>query len=117
MGEFGIRLNASGIDRGKVFGRVTEMGRILGEGMTEKAAWHIVKDSAKRTEREKPAPHDFRRRTCAWLCHSGRRVGTGSVPTGACFHSDDRTLPRLQAADSVVGRVQDAYLEFVALNE
>ena len=41
-------LNASGIDRGKIFRRVTKMGRSLGEGMTEKAVWHIVKDSAKR---------------------------------------------------------------------
>jgi hypothetical protein len=24
------------------------MGSVLGEGMTEKAVWHIVKDSAKR---------------------------------------------------------------------
>jgi hypothetical protein len=41
-------LNASGIDRGKIFRRVTKMGRLLGEGMTAKAVWHIVKDSAKR---------------------------------------------------------------------
>ena len=45
------------------------MGRVLGEGMTEKAVWHIVKDSAKRIGLEKLAPHDLRR-TCARLCHA-----------------------------------------------
>ena len=49
--------------------RVTKMGRVLGEGMTEKAVWHIVKDSAKRIGLEKLAPHDLRR-TCARLCHA-----------------------------------------------
>ncbi|MBV8673652.1 MAG: tyrosine-type recombinase/integrase, partial [Acidobacteriaceae bacterium] len=62
-----IWLNASGINRSKIFRRVTKMGRILGEGMTEKAVWHIVKDSAKRIGLEKLAPHDLRR-TCARLC-------------------------------------------------
>jgi integrase len=67
--ELRVWLNASGIDRGKIFRRVTKMGRILGEGMTEKAVWHIVKDSAKRIGLEKLAPHDLRR-TCARLCHA-----------------------------------------------
>jgi site-specific recombinase XerD len=69
MEELRFWLNAAGIDRGKVFRRVTKMGRILGEGMTEKAVWHIVRDSAKRIGLEKLAPHDLRR-TCARLCHA-----------------------------------------------
>jgi site-specific recombinase XerD len=69
MEELRIWMNAAGIDRGKIFRRVTKMGRILGEGMTEKAVWHIVKDSAKRIGLEKLAPHDLRR-TCARLCHA-----------------------------------------------
>jgi integrase len=69
MEELRVWLNASGTDRGKIFRRVTKMGRILGEGMTEKAVWHIVKDSAKRIGLEKLAPHDLRR-TCARLCHA-----------------------------------------------
>ena len=69
MDELRIWLNGSGIDRGKIFRRVTKMGRPLGEGMTEKAVWHIVKDSAKRIGLEKLAPHDLRR-TCARLCHA-----------------------------------------------
>ena len=69
MEELRVWLNAAGIDRGKIFRRVTKMGRILGERMTEKAVWHIVKDSAKRIGLEKLAPHDLRR-TCARLCHA-----------------------------------------------
>ncbi len=69
MKELRAWLNAAGIDRGRTFRRVTKMGRILGEGMTEKAVWHIAKDSAKRVGLEKLAPHDLRR-TCARLCHA-----------------------------------------------
>jgi site-specific recombinase XerD len=69
MEEWRVWLNAAGIDRGKIFRRVTKMGRVLGEGMTEKAVWHIVKDSAKRIGLEKLAPLDLRR-TCARLCHA-----------------------------------------------
>jgi integrase len=69
MDELRVWLNAAGIDRGKIFRRVTKMGRVLGEGMTEKAVWHIVKDSAKGIGLEKLAPHDLRR-TCARLCHA-----------------------------------------------
>jgi site-specific recombinase XerD len=69
MEELQAWLNAAAISRGKIFRRVTKMGRILGEGMTEKAVWHIVKDPAKRIGLEKLAPHDLRR-TCARLCHA-----------------------------------------------
>ena len=51
MQELRVWLNASGIDRGKVFRRATKLGKTLGEGLTEKAVWHIVKDSAKRSDR------------------------------------------------------------------
>jgi site-specific recombinase XerD len=69
MEELRTWLSASGIDRGRIFRRVTKMGRTLGEGMTEKAVWHIVRDCAKRIGLEKLAPHDLRR-TCARLCHA-----------------------------------------------
>jgi site-specific recombinase XerD len=69
MEELRVWLNAAGIERGKIFRRVTKMGRVLGEGMTEKSVWHIVKGSAKRIGLEKLAPHDLRR-TCARLCHA-----------------------------------------------
>jgi site-specific recombinase XerD len=69
MEELRVWLNAAEIDRGKISRRVTKMGRVLGEGMTEKAVWHIVKDSAKLIGVEKLAPHDLRR-SCARLCHA-----------------------------------------------
>ena len=69
MEELRIWLNAAEIARGKIFRRVTKMGRVLGEGMTEKAVWHIIKDSAKLIGVEKLAPHDLRR-SCARLCHA-----------------------------------------------
>ena len=39
-----------------------------------------------------------------WYCSEPRRkrrVGPDPVPSGACLHSDDRTLLRMQAADWV----------------
>jgi integrase len=40
-------LAAAAIDRGKLFRRGNKVGRIWGDGMTVKAVWHIVKESAK----------------------------------------------------------------------
>jgi integrase len=104
MEELRVWMNAAGIDRGKIFRRVTKMGRILGEGMTEKAVWHIVKDSANRIGLEKLAPHDLRR-TCARLCHAaGGELEQIQFPSGPYIHSNDGTLPGLQATNSVGGQ-------------
>jgi integrase len=54
-------LAATAIDRGKLFRRVNKVGRTWGDGMTVKAVWHIVKESAKRIGVAKLAPHDLRR--------------------------------------------------------
>jgi len=62
-------LAAAAIDRGKLFRRVNRVGRVWGDGMTVKAVWHIVKESAKSIGVAKLAPHDLRR-TCARLCHA-----------------------------------------------
>jgi integrase len=62
-------ITAAAIDRGKLFRRVNKVGRTWGDGMTVKAVWHIVKESAKRIGVAKLAPHDLRR-TCARLCHA-----------------------------------------------
>ena len=59
-------LAAAGIDRGKLFRRVNKVGRTWGDGMTVKAVWHIVKESAKRI---------------------GRRVGADPIPLGAYLSS------------------------------
>jgi site-specific recombinase XerD len=62
-------LTTAGIDRGRLFRRVNKVGKIWGEGITEKAVWHIVKQSARTVGVAKLAPHDLRR-TCARLCHT-----------------------------------------------
>jgi len=63
------RLTAAEIVRGRIFRKVTKMGRIWGDSMTEKAVWHVVKECAKRIGVAKLAPHDLRR-TCAKLCQA-----------------------------------------------
>jgi site-specific recombinase XerD len=50
-------LATAGIDRGRIFRRVSRSGRIWGEGITDKAVWHVVKESAKRIGADKVAPH------------------------------------------------------------
>jgi site-specific recombinase XerD len=62
-------LRAAEIHRGRIFRKVTKMGRIWGDSMTEKAVWHVVKECAKRIGVVKLAPHDLRR-TCAKLCQA-----------------------------------------------
>jgi len=54
-------LAAAAIDRGRLFRRVNKVGRTWGDGMTVKAVWHIVKESARRIGLAKLAPHDLRR--------------------------------------------------------
>ncbi len=54
-------LTAAGIDEGRLFRRVNKVGRAWGDGMTVKAVWHIVKESAKSIGVAKLAPHDLRR--------------------------------------------------------
>ena len=67
--ELGEWLAAAAIDRGRLFRRVSKAGTTWGEGMTEKAVWHIVKEAALCVGVPKLAPHDLRR-TCARLCHA-----------------------------------------------
>ena len=59
--ELELWLNAAGIDRGRLFRRVNKVGKAWGEGMTVKAVWHIVKESARTIGVAKLAPHDLRR--------------------------------------------------------
>jgi integrase len=62
-------LSSSSINRGKVFRRLSRMGRVLGDGISEKAVWHVVKSSASKAGIPALAPHDLRR-TCARLRRS-----------------------------------------------
>src|SRR5437870_3594947 len=49
--------------------RVNKNGQAWGDGLTEKAVWHVVREYARKTDIERLAPHDFTR-TCARLCHA-----------------------------------------------
>jgi len=99
--ELEVWLAAAGIDRGRLFRRVNKVGKAWGEGMTVKAVWHIVKESARTIGVAKLAPHDLRR-TCARLCHaSGGGVGADPISFGAHLSSNYRTVPWVQATDSI----------------
>src|SRR5437764_13151860 len=99
--ELEVWLAAAGIDRGRLFRRVNKVGKAWGEGMTVKAVWHIVKESARTIGVAKLAPHDLRR-TCARLCHaSGGGVGADPISFGSHLSSNYRTVPWVQATDSI----------------
>jgi site-specific recombinase XerD len=69
ISELNEWLHAAGIDRGRIFRKVTKMGRVRGDSITEKAVWHVVKGYAKSIDVASLAPHDVRR-TCAKLCQA-----------------------------------------------
>ena len=67
--ELGGWIESAGIRSGKVFRRGSSAGKPWGAGVTEKLAWHVVKEFAAKTGVRNLAPHDLRR-TCAHLCRS-----------------------------------------------
>jgi site-specific recombinase XerD len=97
-------LAAAAIDRGKLFRRVNKVGRTWGDGMTVKAVWHIVKESAKRIGVAKVGATRSAADLCSALPCFGRRVGADSISFGARFGANDRTLPWVQTADSISGQ-------------
>lgn len=60
---------SAGIESGRPFRRVSSAGRAWGEGVTEKALWHVVNEFAAKIGAAELAPHDLRR-TCARLCRA-----------------------------------------------
>jgi site-specific recombinase XerD len=78
-------LLAAAIDKGRLFRRVNKFGKTCGEGITEKAVWHLVKESAKTVGIAKLAPHDL----CSPLPCFRRRVGTNPISFGTHLNSDD----------------------------
>ena len=58
-------LAAASIDRGRLFRKVSKAETTWGEGLKEKAVWHIVKEAARGVGVPKLAPHDLRR-YAAW---------------------------------------------------
>jgi site-specific recombinase XerD len=53
--------SAAGINSGRIFRCVCKAGKAWGDGLTEKAVWHIVKEHAAKLGNTKLAPHDLRR--------------------------------------------------------
>ena len=62
-------LQAAKLTAGRLFRRVNKSGKAWGDGLTEKAVWHVVREYARKASFERLAPHDLRR-TCARLCHA-----------------------------------------------
>jgi len=54
--ELGAWIEAAGLRAGKVFRRVSSAGKAWGDGVTEKLAWHVVKEFAETTGVSKLAP-------------------------------------------------------------
>ena len=63
------RLAYEASDFGMLFRRVNKNGKAWGDGLTEKAIWHVVREYIGKAGIERLAPHDLRR-TCARLCHA-----------------------------------------------
>ncbi|MGO9256343.1 MAG: tyrosine-type recombinase/integrase [Bryobacteraceae bacterium] len=106
-GELSARIEAAEIKTGKVFRRVSSAGKPWGDGVTEKLAWHVVKEFAKRTGISNLAPHDLRRTCARLLSRCGRRIGTDPVPPWAYFGANDGALSRLHPANRVSRERQD----------
>jgi site-specific recombinase XerD len=62
-------IQGANLTAGKLIRRVNKNGSAWGDGLTEKAVWHVVREHARKAGIERLAPHDLRR-TCARLCHS-----------------------------------------------
>jgi site-specific recombinase XerD len=62
-------VHAANLTTEKLFRRVNKNGTAWGDGLTEKAVWHVVREYAAKVRIERLAPHDLRR-TCARLCHA-----------------------------------------------
>ena len=60
---------AANISAGKLIRCVCRAGKCWGDGVTERAVWHVVKHYAKELGILRLAPHDLRR-SCAKLCHA-----------------------------------------------
>ena len=52
---------AAGLQAGRLFRKVSSAGKPWGDGVTEKLAWHVVKEFAARVDNGRVAPHDLRR--------------------------------------------------------
>src|ERR1700758_1819606 len=79
--------------------RAHKMGEAWVEKLTEKAVWHVVREYATKAGIDKLAPHDLRRPVHDFATPR-ERIAADPVSTRSHFHSDNRTISRLQTAHS-----------------
>jgi hypothetical protein len=91
---------AAGISTGRLFRCVCRAGKHWGDGVSERVVWHVVKQYARKLGLAQVAPHDLRRFVCKAVPCIRRRIGSDSILAGSRFRANDRTLPRMQTADS-----------------
>jgi len=61
-------MEPAGITSGVILRQVNKAGRVLGNGLSSKVIWNIVRRAGAKCTMPGIAPHDLRR-TCARLCH------------------------------------------------
>ena len=90
----------AGINAGPLLRSINKAGRIWGHGFTPKVQiWAIVKANAKSCGLPSVAPHDLRERPVRDCCHqAGGELDPDSVLARSRFNSNDRAIPRVQAA-------------------
>jgi hypothetical protein len=91
---------AAGISTGRLFRCICRAGKHWGDGVSERVVWHVVKQYARKLGLAQVAPHDLRRFVCKAVPCIRRRIGSDSILAGSRFRANDRTLPRMQTADS-----------------
>lgn len=96
-------LAAANLTSGRLFRRVNKNGKAWGEGLTEKAVWHVVREYASKASIEKLAPHGLRR-TCARLRQAagGELEQIQLLPGHVSIQTTERYLGRNQRIRSAV---------------
>src|SRR5207253_4872072 len=79
-----------------------------GERLTEKAVWHVAGVCQEGWDRQVSAPRSPQN-LCTALLRRRRRTGANPVSARSCFDSDNRTISRLQTADSRCRQRQDRH--------
>ena len=63
-------LQAANLTAGKLFRRVNKNGKTWGDGLTEKAVWHVVRAHARKAGIARLAPHDLHTTSCHLVTRS-----------------------------------------------
>jgi len=99
--------NVAGLVDGRVFRPVSRADRVVGEALSEKVVWQLIRPYAEMAGVPGIAPHDLRR-TCAKLCRAGggeleqiqMLLGHASVQTTERYLGTKQDLVMLQMTRS-----------------